>query len=523
VTKCFNQTGCPTPGTGGPAGPERFLRTDFLQSDLKARSVRGGAVTLSAQGARFVLQTVSTLLLARLLAPAEFGLVAMVIVAINFVALFKDFGLSFATIQREQISQAQISTLFWINVFIGVCLSAIAAASAPFVARFYAEPRLVPLMLALSPTLLVSGLLAQHQALLTRQMRFAAIAIADVGAMIVGITVGISLALGGARYWALVGMMLSQNAVNLLLVWWLCPWRPSRPTRGAGVRSLLTFGGNVTAGALLNYIGSMADRVIIGRLWGPLPLGLYDRSHALVLMPMLQINPPLAAVALPALSRAAATPERYARAYVSILRQLALVTAVLVPILIVNASTVIRVVLGPSWAAAGPLFGVLGFAALLLPVWNAIGWVFISQNRTRELLHWHALDLVFKVASVFAGVPWGMMGIAVAVSVRYYVQLPILFWLAGRRGAVRTGELYRAVSLPACVAVSSLAGLTLISRVLADFPDVVRLLLAGLAALAISGCVLWLTREGRRALGEIRELGRALLRRPQAAFSASSV
>ena len=102
-----------------------------------------------------------------------------------------------------------------------------------------------------------------------------------------------------------------------------------------------------------------------------------------------------------------------------------------------------RVVLGPSWAAAGPLFGVLGFAALLLPIWNAIGWVFISQNRTRELLNWHALDLVFKVASVFAGVPWGVMGIAVAVSVLYYVQLPVLFWLAGRRGAVRTGELYR--------------------------------------------------------------------------------
>jgi O-antigen/teichoic acid export membrane protein len=490
--------------------------------DLKARSVRGGAVTLSAQGAKFALQTLSTVLLARLLAPGEFGLIAMVVVVINFVALFKDFGLSFATVQRPEVTQSQISTLFWINALIGVCLSGMAALAGPFVARFYAEPRLAAIMLMLAPTLLLSGLVAQHQALLSRQMRFTCIAVAEVGAMIVGIAVGISLALAGARYWALAGMTLSQSTAELLLVWTLCPWRPGWPTRGAGVRSLVAFGGHVTAGALLNYIGAMADRVVIGRLWGAQPLGFYDRSYALVLMPMRQINPPLGTVALPALSRAAGTPERYARAYAALLRQIALFAAIAVPVLIVQAPAVIRIALGPSWAAAGPLFGVLGFAALVLPIWNSIGWVFISQNRTRELLHWHLFDLVFKVASVLAGIPWGMMGIAVAVAVRYYLQLPLLFWMAGRRGAVRTRDLYRAVRLPACVAASSLAGLALLSWTVAPLPDFARLLVAGAVALIIAWFVLWITPEGRRTLRELRDLAGVLARRPQTALSVSN-
>src|ERR1700761_2116435 len=193
--------------------------TEHLHADLKGRSVRGGMLTLTSQGVQFLMQTASTIILARLLTPADFGLVAMVTAITSLGQAFADLGLSEATIQRPEISHEQVSTLFWINVAIGFGLTALTSAFAPVLAWFYREPRLIHITLLVSLTFLIGGLRVQHDALLRRQMRFSAIAVRDIAAYLLAVPIAVFLAWRGFSYWAIIALPLTLNFVQMLLSW----------------------------------------------------------------------------------------------------------------------------------------------------------------------------------------------------------------------------------------------------------------------------------------------------------------
>jgi PST family polysaccharide transporter len=219
---------------------------------------------MGGQAANFVLKLGSTAVLARLLTPADFGLIAMVTAVTGFVEMFKEAGLSMATIQRAEINHRQISTLFWINLGLSILLMFVVVGLAPAVAWFYGEPQLLWITIALGAMFPLGGLTIQHVALLRRQMRFGTLVSIDVTSNAVGIAAAITAAAFGARYWALVIMMAASGAANAALVWITCPWVPGLPKRGAGVRPMLAFGGNLTGFAFINYWARSADNVLIG-------------------------------------------------------------------------------------------------------------------------------------------------------------------------------------------------------------------------------------------------------------------
>src|SRR5947207_5027726 len=196
---------------------ERHLGTDHLLANLKGHTISGGAVTMLAQGMKFFLTLLSTMVLARLLSPRDFGLVAMVTTVTSFLRVFKDAGLSIATVQRDRITHAQVSNLFWINIAVSIVSSLVVAAMAPVLAWFYRDPRLIGITLLLSTTYLLSGSTVQHQALLKRQMRFKAMAVIEVGALTTGVVVGVVMALLGFRYWSLVASSSSIDLAGYLL------------------------------------------------------------------------------------------------------------------------------------------------------------------------------------------------------------------------------------------------------------------------------------------------------------------
>jgi O-antigen/teichoic acid export membrane protein len=433
--------------------PDRFLRVDHLSADLRGRSVRGGAVTLSSQSAKFLLTLASMAILARMLTPADFGLVAMASVVIGFTSVFKDMGFSMATVQIPDIRHAQVSTLFWANVAVSAFITLITAAVAPLLAWFYKEPRVAGVTVALAATILFGGFGIQHQALLRRQMRFGALAFAEISALVVATLVAIGSALAGFGYWSLVVLNVAREIGTTAAAWVMCRWRPGRPVRGSGVRPLVAFGAHLTGFNIVNYVARNIQKMLIGWYWGAGPLGLYNNADRILLLPMQQINVPLTSVAVPALSRIQKETERY-RAYYR--RGVMLTVTAGMPVVVflfVVADKAVLAFLGPQWTEAVPIFRALGPAAFIGTFNVATGWVYVSLGTTRRQFYWGLFAAAVTILAYAAALPWGTIGVALAFSASLVGLRPLAVLYCFRGTHLRQSDLWVALWRPA---VSSL-------------------------------------------------------------------
>jgi len=403
-------------------------------------------VALATQGLRFVITLGATSILARLLTPQDYGLIGMVALVTGFVSIYKELGLSAATIQRSEISVDQISTLFWINVALSIGATILVLATAPLLAWFYGEPRLTWITVFTALGFLITGLAVQHEALLRRQMRYFAVAMIGLLSLIIGYAVGIFMAWKGFSYWALVGSQLAVGLTNTGFILGLCRWQPGPPKTGSGVRSMITFGGNLTAFHTINFFSRNLDNLLIGRVWGAQQLGLYSRAYQLMMLPIDQINEPVSSVALPTLSRLLDSSEDYRRAYLRILEKIALLTMPTVALMIATSDWIVAIFLGPQWHEVGPLLAILGLAALNQPISNTTGLLFITQGRTREMFKLALFGGPVTMASIVLGLPWGATGVATSYVVVHLLGTTVLYWYVCRVGPVRSSDFYRIIA-----------------------------------------------------------------------------
>jgi PST family polysaccharide transporter len=422
---------------------ESYLKTDHLLPNLKRRTISGGVVTLSSQGAKFALNLASTIILARLLTPKDFGLVAMVTAVTGFVAMFRHAGLATPTVQREQITHAQVSNLFWINLGVSALCALVLAVLSPLVARFYHDSRITYITLALSTTFLIGGFRVQHLALLKRQMRFKAIAFIEVGSMAIGVAVGIAMALLHYRYWSLVGLSLATEVAAFLLTGLVSRWHPGLPSRGSGIGPLVSFGAHQTAGHFLFSLARGCDNLLIGRFYGPAPVGIYSRGAALVSRPLEQFLLPIDAVFLPALSRLQSQPARYRSTFLRLYEMIAMSAFFLSSLMLALAIPITLMLLGPKWTAVSTIFAGFTFTTIQLPLANAANWLLTSQGRGKDIFWVNVIAGSLTLGSFIAGLPFGPVGVAIAFSaVGLLVRLPILYHIVGRRGPVSTADLW---------------------------------------------------------------------------------
>jgi PST family polysaccharide transporter len=498
--------------------PEAALATDHLIEDIGRRSRRGGTILLAAQGLRVLGQLATLVVLARLLPPSAFGLLAMVAALGVILDLVKDFGLSAATIQKQGITHAQVSALFWINAAFGVLLCVALMLAAPALAHFYGQPELKAVAEWLALGFVLSGFTVQHWALLRRQMRFTAIAALETAADLASFAAAIALALAGAGYWALVAQRLVAPALLAAGSWMVCRWRPAVPAAAEGLPELLRFGGSVTASGFATVLARSVDQILIGWLWGPAVLGLYERATRLVLLPVNTINAPVYAAGMPALSRLVDQPDRYRSMFRQIMQKLALLTMPAFAMAAVLAEWLVQILLGPAWAQATPLVALFSVSAAYLPVLMAAGLLYMTQGRTMELVRATLIDAGLCVASILAGLPWGVVGVAASIAiVGVLLRLPVAFWLATRRGPVSMGQIITAVAPAASAALIAAAAVWALRHgLLADAgPTVPGVLLIGAGGLAAIGLVVLAWPETRReVVGELRRLMAAY----QAAF-----
>ena len=474
------------------------------RANLKRESVRGAALTFASQAIRFGLQFTSQIVLAHLLLPSQFGLIAMVAPVISLVQVFNDLGLTQATVQRPSISAGELSALFWINLGVSTTLACLLALAAPLVAWFYQEPRLVWVTIATGSLLVLSGAGAQQIALMNRHMRYARLAIIDVACASAAFATGVLTARAGYGAWSLVMMQAANSVTILTLAWALSDWRPGPPQREAGLGGLLRFGGHLTGFNLLAYLETNLSTILIGRLNGAVALGLYDRAYKLVIVPWWQVALPIDRVAVSLLSRLKDSDAAYARAHRQMLQGLLLVAAPGLLWASTRSGLLVPLVLGSGWHGAAPIVGTLSLATIVVPLGAAAYWLFVSQGRVKAQLHYGLLSGVALLASILAGLHWGPLGVARAYAFASPVIVGLPLWGATRSGPVRLADIGRGVApIAAGLAGASAALLLLPARDGMGWPVPMQLL--GDLVLSYGACLgtMMCLRAGRSLLADV--------------------
>jgi PST family polysaccharide transporter len=493
--------------------PDADLLTPPEPSRLRALSIQGGAAAFVAQVAQFVVAVATTMILARLLTPEDFGLLAMVAAPAGLLTLVGDLGLSQATVQREKISQAEVSGLFWVNALLGVVVAVLMVPVAFALVGFYGEPRVAAITIVYGVLFVPTALSVQHRALLQRRMDFRILARISVGAGVAGSVAAMLAAWAGLGYWSLLVLPGVTAAVTLASTWLVTGWTPNRPQRVDDLGSLLRFGGYLSGFNLVNYGARNADNLLIGWRWGAEELGFYSKAYSLLLLPLQQINGPVGAVALPVLSRLHGLPEsreRFKRAFSSYMGLLTRLTLPVVAGLIILAPEVCLLVLGPQWVASADIFRFLGLASLFQVVTNPLGALMISTGRTDRMFWLAAVNTPLTLAVFALGLPRGGMGVAVAYAAyNAVIFLPTVLYIS-RGSPLSIGEILRPV-VPSVATAALVAGALLGARALIPeaWPLLARVAVAGSAAAVVwSGANAFVFKKDNpaRLLRELRDV-----------------
>jgi O-antigen/teichoic acid export membrane protein len=416
------------------------------QPPLARRMVQSTAISLGAQFIKISAQIAGLLVLARLIPPADFGLFAIAYAITGFLEIARDGGMVVPLVQAERLTSAQLNNVFWFNAALGTALMSATVAMAPVASRFYRDDRLFFVLCAMSTVFLVTALSTQGRALLRRDMRFATLAKCEVTAFTLSILAAIVSAYNGAGYWALVVQNIAAEVLLGTFIFTAAGWRPGRPVRGAGALRLVKFGGLVMTFEFINYLNQKLDNLIVGRFLGPVALGLYDRAYQLLLLPLFQISYPLSGVVHSSLCRMQADPEQWRT---TLRNALLLSTGAGMPIvgyLYGTAESLIPIVLGPQWIGAASVFRALAPAALMMTITIVNGWIFMSLGRARRQLPWSLFTTGVTIAAFFAGLPWGIIGVAALFSAsRVLLLIPTLMFTCHGTPA-RARDLLQAVS-----------------------------------------------------------------------------
>ncbi len=459
--------------------------------DLRGKAVWGGIAKMLGQGASLILKLIYLAVLARLLTPNDFGLVAMVTAVTGVFDLFTSAGLSSATVQQREISEEQISQLFWVNIGVGLVLAAACAASASSVASFYRDPELYWVVVAMAPGFLVNAAGVQHSALLQRELRYVTLSTIDTLSQLCSTILGIAFAVVGFGYWSLVIATLSLPVVSTLCYWFATRWVPHRPRRGVEIRSMLTFGGTITFNGLVVYVGYNLEKVLLGRFWGADALGLYTRAVQLTNLPISSINSAVGGVFFSVLSRLQDNPANFRSFF---LKGLSVVMAATMPATLfaaLFADDIVAVMLGTHWTGSVSVFRLMTPTILVFGIINPLGWVLLSMGRQKRSLQVGLVLAPLVMCSYLLGLPYGPTGVAFCYSAAMLLWLlPHVAWcLHGM--PISVGDLARVIVRPLTAgAIAAGCSFVFCQHFVPEVSPVLRLVVGGMAMGVIYGWIL---------------------------------
>lgn len=426
--------------------------------------MRGGAIVMGSTLIQRILGLLILAILARLLSPEEYGLLGMVFVVTSFLAIFSDMGLSLATIQKVDLTQSQISNLFWINLLLGVLLGALTVLAAPLISIFYGRSELLTVTFFCAINFPLASLGSLHGALLQRRMAFGRMTLVEGAGLVSGGVAGILLAWWGAGVYALVAQQLAKTLVTTIGRWIFTGWRPEVWTSGAGLRSMVRFGGLVTIYNVVNCFSRNFDKILLGRFCGAVMLGLYTRAYVLMTFPIQLISLPVSQVMIPVLSSLQYDLPRLRKTYLHSIQILSFLSFPIMGYLILVGDDILGLLYGVQWQSAGNIFRILCIAGLWQGIYNATGQLFIASGRAdRQLKAGGAMALLLGIAFIL-GVSEGARGVAIAYVIAFHVGFPLFARYAYATVGLCMTDVWRIV-WPLLLSMAAALPLTIVSNV----------------------------------------------------------
>jgi O-antigen/teichoic acid export membrane protein len=432
---------------------EPYFRANEAQENLGAAAVRGGSWVLLAQAIGTGVRIVASIILARLLMPADFGLYAMVIAVTSGLFIFKDLGLCDAVIQWPGLTNRQVSSLFWVNLGVSVAVAGCIVAASPLLSWFYRDPRVAGIAIVGSLTIIIGAVSAQHLALLKRAMLFAGVSKLLMIAAIISNVGAIALAWRGAGYWALVLREVVNEAVTAIGAWFLCRWRPQRPSRHSGIKPMLVFGGHSVASFIIRRTMRNLDRTLLGWKFGPTITGYYHMAFELAAMFTTLITEPLRNVAVSTLSRLREQPGRFRQHYLKAIYGVAVACFAATAVLVVASGDVVAILWGPNWQHTGSLLRILGLSAGVSAIYMTNIWLHFSLGRADRMARWTIVEALLIGAAVIVGLSWGAEGVAWGYTLSMGFVCITGLWYAGRPVGLRLRDTMATLWRPAVAAV----------------------------------------------------------------------
>ena len=409
-----------------------WLKIQDLESDLKRRSLRGGGAIIFSRISTYAIQMISAFILARLLKPEDFGLVALVMVVSMIVVEFGTLRLGDAIVQASSLNHSQVTGLFWLNVGLSLLVTIIFICASPALAWFYGDRRVQSIACVMGVSMIFYGVSVEHLALLQRRMEFSKIALVQIVAAIASATTAISMALFNFSYWALVARQIMLPGALAVGAWTVCGWRPGPPGRPQDVMRMVKFGFNSLGNYLTTYLTRSADKILIGRFCGAYLLGHYERSYHLFVFPVNQLTYPLTSVALATLSKLRNDMLRYKKYYLEAIAILAFVGMPLSGFLWLVAGDIILLLLGPQWREAGEVLRFLAPGIGIFLIYGTNGWLHLSLGRADRWFRWGLGASIATVALFILGIRFGVNGVAIAYSTSFYILIGPGLSYAGR-------------------------------------------------------------------------------------------
>jgi O-antigen/teichoic acid export membrane protein len=426
--------------------------------DLGRLALRGGAVSVAMQYGNGVLQIAAAIVLARLLAPEDFGLVAIVTVLTSFAPLLIDFGLGDATTQRSKITRSQVSSLFWLSSGMGLAIALVVAACSPLIAWIYREPRLETIALYSAISFVLFGASNQHLALLRRTMQFAKIARIQILSTLAGVVIAILGAIYGYGYWALVLRPIATSLCVAIGAYLACRWRPGFPVLDNEVKSMVRFGLHVVGFSVTYTVARAVDRIGLGLFYRPDEVGYYQNAIILYDNSIFSTLGQLHTVGSAALSKLQSNPVALRQKYEAALSALAFFVMPTAAILSVTAQDLTVMLLGERWRAAGLLLSIIALRGIFQVVEGSQGWLHLSIGRADRWRNWGVVSLIIQVVAVLGGLPFGATGVAVAVVMTsLLIAVPSISY-AGHPIGIGAALVIRAVGPQLIGAISTAAG-----------------------------------------------------------------